>query len=109
MLARRRAHQTRGLDRWELVGKGCVLRAIPSPFPFGTSEVAIPKGTFVAGFGKGKWARGDEARDSADTNLMFRVTSDQDEVLFNGAMVSVRQLIMEQRKKDPEAPPAASP
>ena len=65
-------------------------------------EVAIPKGTMVAGFGKGKWVRGDEAKD-ADRNLLFHVTSDQDEVLFNGAMVSLRQLIMEQRKKDPEA------
>ena len=65
-------------------------------------KVAIPKGTMVAGFGKGKWVRGDEAKD-ADPNLLFHMASDQDEVLFNGAMVSLRQLIMEQRKKDPEA------
>ena len=68
-------------------------------------EVAISRGTLVAGFGKGKWIRGEEAKD-ADTNLTFQLTSDQDEVLFNGALVSLRQLYMEQRKKDPEALPA---
>lgn len=71
-------------------------------FDYVSREVAVSRGTLLAGFGKGKWIRGDEA---ADPNLSYRLNNHQDEVLYNGALVSVGQLLMEQRKKDPEAPP----
>ena len=63
----------------------------------------------LAGYGKGKWSRqGDmDENDGGDGNankdLPYKLSMDTQEVLFNGALHALRQLLMEKRKQDPEA------
>ena len=71
----------------------------------------------VAGYGKGKWSRqgdkegidgGDGGDGNTNKDLPYKLSTDTEEVLFNGALHTLRQLLMEKRKQDPEASPQAS-
>lgn len=63
----------------------------------------------VAGYGKGKWSRQGETDENdggdgnANKDLPYKLSLDTEEVLFNGALHTLRQLLMERRKQDPEA------
>jgi hypothetical protein len=65
--------------------------------------VVVPVGTLIAGFGKGKWHRLAEGADVDEKELPYILSSDEDLVMLDGALVSVGGVVTNQRKANPEA------
>ena len=68
----------------------------------GDSKATIPKGSQVAGLGRGKFHVIKKPEDlDEDRDYRFSLMSSADEVIFNGTLQTVQQLIDQQKKVDP--------
>ena len=68
----------------------------------GETDVSIPVGTFLCGYGKGKFDRNTKGNFNPDCHLMFKIKT-CDDFVFTSKMVTVKEVVAEQRAKNPEA------
>ena len=68
----------------------------------GDTDVSIPVGTFLCGYGKGKFDRNTKGNFNPDCHLMFKIKT-CDDFVFTSKMVTVKEVVAEQRAKNPEA------
>ncbi len=65
-------------------------------------DVSIPVGSFLCGFGKGKFARSANGNFNPDCHHMLHIKT-CDDVVHASKMVSVKEVVAEQKAKNPEA------
>ena len=68
----------------------------------GETDVSIPVGTFLCGYGMGKFDRNTKGNYNPDCHLMFKIKT-CDDFVFTSKMVTVKEVVAEQRAKNPEA------
>mgnify|MGYP003320861966 CR=1 FL=1 len=68
----------------------------------GDADVSIPVGTFLCGYGRGKFDRNTKGNFNPDCHLMFKIKT-CDDFVFTSKMVTVKEVVAEQRAKNPEA------
>ena len=68
----------------------------------GDTDVSIPVGTFLCGYGKGKFDRNTKGNFNPDCHLMFQIKT-CDDFVQTTRMVKVKEVMAEQRAKNPEA------
>ena len=68
----------------------------------GDADVSIPVGTFLCGYGIGKFDRNTKGNYNPDCHLMFKIKT-CDDFVFTSKMATVKEVVAEQRAKNPEA------
>ena len=68
----------------------------------GDKDVTIPMGTFLCGYGKGMFDRNEKGKFNPDCHLMFKIKT-CDDFVYTSKMVTVKEVLAEQRKINPEA------
>ena len=68
----------------------------------GDADVSIPVGTFLCGYGRGKFDRNTKGNFNPDCHHMFKIKTCDDWV-HTSKMVTVKQVLAEQRANNPEA------
>ena len=68
----------------------------------GDADVSIPVGTFLCGYGRGKFDRNTKGNFNPDCHHMFKIKTCDDWV-HTTKMVTVKQVLAEQRANNPEA------
>ena len=71
----------------------------------GDADVSIPVGTFLCGYGRGKFDRNTKGNFNPDCHLMFKIKTCDDllQLSLQTKMVTVKEVVAEQRAKNPEA------
>ena len=68
----------------------------------GETDVSIPVGTFLCGYGRGKFDRNTKGNFNPDCHHMFKIKT-CDDLVHTSKMVTVKQVLAEQRANNPEA------
>ena len=68
----------------------------------GETDVSIPVGTFLCGYGRGRFDRNEKGKFNPDCHLMFKINT-CDDFVYTSKMVTVKEVVAEQRKINPEA------
>ena len=68
----------------------------------GDADVSIPVGTFLCGYGRGKFDRNNKGNFNPDCHHMFKIKT-CDDLVHTSKMVTVKQVVAEQRANNPEA------
>ena len=68
----------------------------------GETDVSIPVGTFLCGYGRGRFDRNEKGKFNPDCHLMFKIKT-CDDFVYTSKMVTVKEVLAEQRKINPEA------
>ena len=68
----------------------------------GDADVSIPVGTFLCGYGRGKFDRNTKGNFNPDCHLMFKIKT-CDDFVQTTRMVKVKEVMAEQRANNPEA------
>ena len=68
----------------------------------GDADVSIPVGTFLCGYGRGKFDRNTKGNFNPDCHLMFQIKT-CDDFVQTTRMVKVKEVMAEQRANNPEA------
>ena len=71
----------------------------------GDADVSIPVGTFLCGYGRGKFDRNTKGNLNPDCHHMFKIKTCDDllQLSLQTKMVTVKEVVAEQRAKNPEA------
>ena len=68
----------------------------------GDADVSIPVGTFLCGYGRGKFDRNSKGNFNPDCHHMFKIKT-CDDLVYTSKMVTVKEVLAEQRANNPEA------
>ena len=68
----------------------------------GETDVSIPVGTFLCGYGRGRFDRNEKGKFNPDCHLMFKIKT-CDDFVYTSKMVTVKEVLAEQRKINPES------
>ena len=69
----------------------------------GESDVSIPVGALLCGYGRGKFDRNDGGRFNPDCHSMFKIQTCDDLVVHKDKMTTVKEMMQAQRTTDPQA------
>ena len=69
----------------------------------GGQPMSVPVGAFLCGFGKGKFDRNINGNFNPDCHHMFHLKTREDMVMYTSKMLPVKDVVGEQRAKNPEA------
>ena len=68
----------------------------------GDEDVSIPVGTFLCGYGRGKFDRNTKGNFNPDCHHMFKIKT-CDDFVYTSKMITVKEVLAEQRANNPEA------
>ena len=68
----------------------------------GDADVSIPVGALLCGYGRGKFDRNTVGKFNPDYHFMFRIKT-CDDFVYREKMMTVKEVMAEQRAKDPQA------
>ena len=68
----------------------------------GDKDVTIPVGTFLCGYGKGRFGRNQNGSFNPDCHQMYNIKT-CDDFVFTSKMITVKEVVAEQRSNNPEA------
>ena len=68
----------------------------------GDADVSIPVGTFLCGYGRGKFDRNNKGNFNPDCHHMFKIKT-CDDLVHTSKMVTVKEVLAHQRANNPEA------
>ena len=68
----------------------------------GDADVSIPVGTFLCGYGRGKFDRNTKGNFNPDCHHMFKIKT-CDDLVHTSKMVTVKEVLAHQRANNPEA------
>ena len=68
----------------------------------GDTDVTIPVGTFLCGYGRGKFARNANGSFNPDCHHMYNIKT-CDDFVFTSKITTVKEVVAEQRSNNPEA------
>ena len=68
----------------------------------GDADVSIPVGTFLCGYGRGKFDRNTKGNFNPDCHHMYNIKT-CDDFVFTSKMTTVMEVVAEQRSNNPEA------
>ena len=68
----------------------------------GDADVSIPVGTFLCGYGRGKFDRNTKGNFNPDCHHMFKIKT-CDDLVHTSKLVTVKEVLAEQRANNPEA------
>ena len=68
----------------------------------GDADVSIPVGTFLCGYGRGKFDRNTKGNFNPDCHHMFKIKT-CDDFVKTSKMITVKEVLAEQRANNPEA------
>ena len=68
----------------------------------GETDVSIPVGTFLCGYGIGKFDRNTKGNFNPDCHLMFKIKT-CDDLVYTSKLVTVKEVLAHQRANNPEA------
>ena len=69
----------------------------------GHQPMSLPVGAYLCGFGRGKFDRNTNGNFNPDCHHMFHLKTCEDMVVYNSKMLPVKDVVGEQRAKNPEA------
>ena len=68
----------------------------------GDADVSIPVGTFLCGYGRGKFDRNTKGNFNPDCHHMFKIKT-CDDLVYTSKLVTVKEVLAHQRANNPEA------
>ena len=64
-------------------------------------DMPLPAGYIVAGFGRGKYRHNNNGEVNMDTAFSFQLQSSEERIMHQGNLVTVREVVQAERKKNP--------